>query len=260
MKSQTVIATVANFKYLRKNLSQFIYEIRNNGKFEGKILILTSIFTPTFLFASVLKDRNVQVIRFKTIKLTRTTNRILKNLNTGKEPNRHNTKKFQWHKIHLFDKRLKKWKYIFYLDINMRIHFDINLILYEKPNDSFFARSDSYPEYNKTLSSQFDVGQPLYQKLSNKYDLNISNYFQTGVMYFDTSIIKNNTKEEILDLIDKFPISITNEQGILNIYLIYIRNLYVELNKEIGEFLTYYYWLVKDKKIIITKQNRFKYK
>ena len=33
-------------------------------------------------------------------------------------------------------------------------------------------------------------------------------------MYFDTSIIKNNTKEEILDLIDKFPISITNEQGI----------------------------------------------
>ena len=142
----------------------------------------------------------------------------------------------------------------------MRIHFDINLILYEKPNDSFFARSDSYPEYNKTMSSQFDVGQPLYQKLSNKYDLNISNYFQTGVMYFDTSIIKNNTKEEILDLIDKFPISITNEQGILNIYLIYIRNLYVELNKEIGEFLTYYYWLVKDKKIIITKQNRFKYK
>ena len=92
MKSQTVIATVANFKYLRKNLSQFIYEIRNNGKFEGKILILTSIFTPIFLFASVLKDRNVQVIRFKTIKLTRTTNRILKNLNTGKEPNRHNTK------------------------------------------------------------------------------------------------------------------------------------------------------------------------
>ena len=97
---------ITNFKYLRKNLSQFIYEIRNNGKFEGKILILTSIFTPTFLFASVLKDRNVQVIRFKTIKLTRTTNRILKNLNTGKE-NRHNTKKFQWHKIHLFDKRLK---------------------------------------------------------------------------------------------------------------------------------------------------------
>ena len=33
MKSQTVIATVANFKYLRKNLrSQFIYEIRNNGR------------------------------------------------------------------------------------------------------------------------------------------------------------------------------------------------------------------------------------
>ena len=99
-----------------------------------------------------------------------------------------------------------------------------------------------------------------YQNLSDKFDLNTSNYFQTGVMYFDTSIIFNDTKRKILELVERFPISTTNEQGILNIYFKYLENKYIELETEVGDYLTYYYWLIENKKIIITKQNRFKYK
>ena len=58
----------------------------------------------------------------------------------------------------------------------------------------------------------------------------------------------------------RFPISTTNEQGILNIFFKYIENRYTELDTEVEDYLTYYYWLVKNKKIIITKQNRYKYK
>ena len=260
MENETIVATVANFKYLRKNIDRFIFELRKNGNFEGTLLIITSIFTPTFMMKSIKKDKNIVIKRFAKIKLAKRTDTILKNLHTGVEPNRHLSKRFQWHKLHLFDKELKKWKYVFYLDINMRIHSNINLILKKKPINKLYARSDSYPEFKKLLSSQFDNYHLKYQSLSKEYDLNTSKYFQTGVMYFDTSIIKNETKERILDLVEKYPISTTNEQGILNIYFKYIENIYVELSTEVGDYLTYYYWLVENKKIIITKQNRYKYK
>lgn len=260
MENKTIVATVADFKYLRKHLDQFIFEIRNNGKFEGSLLIITSIFTPTFLFKSIKKDGNIIIKRFSKIKFSRATEKILRKLYTGVEMNRHVSKKFQWHKLHLFDTKLKKWKYVFYLDINMRIHSEIELILENKPRNSLHARCDSYPKFEKLLSSQFDRTHQKYKKLSDKFDLNTSNYFQTGVMYFDTSIIFNDTKQKILELVEHFPISTTNEQGILNIYFKYLENKYIELETEVGDYLTYYYWLVENKKIIITKQNRFKYK
>ena len=53
----------------------------------------------------------------------------MNNLQTFNDPNRNKTKKFQWHKLHLFDEYMKNWDYIFYLDINMNIHYDINKIL-----------------------------------------------------------------------------------------------------------------------------------
>jgi len=59
----------------------------------------------------------------------------------------------------------------------------------------------------------------LFDKLEENYKLEVQNYFQTGVMYFDTNIIEKNTKNEIINLVKKYPISISNEQAILNLYL-----------------------------------------
>jgi len=40
----------------------------------------------------------------------------------------------------------------------------------------------------------------------------------------------------------------------------YEKGIFEELLLEIDDFLVYYYWIVKNKKIIITKQLREKYK
>ena len=79
-------------------------------------------------------------------------------------------------------------------------------------------------------------------------------------MFFDTSIINQHTKKEIINLAEEYPISITNEQGILNLYFIFIKNLYEDLPVHTSDGLVYYYWLVEDQKIYITKQNRTKNK
>ena len=260
MNTDTVICVVADFSYLFKYFKIFKENIRTKGKYQGEIVIITSFTAPTFLFPSIFFDKKIKIKRFKKIIFSDYADQKLRNLNTKGQPNRHLTKQFQWQKFNLFDKSMKEWKYIFYLDINMKIHHDINFILKIKPKNLLFARSDSYPEYSKSLISQFDQTDNLIKKLNFEFDLTIKNYFQTGILYFDSSIIKNSTIKDLVKLVEKYPITITNEQAIMNLYFIYIRKCYKELPFETEGGFSYYYWKLKDKKIIITKQTVEQYK
>lgn len=250
------IAIVSDFNFLRKNLNRFYTELREVGNYKGEIVIITTYFCPTFLFKIINKKNNIKVLRFFKIKFRKDVQVNLKSLNTYPEPNRHKNKSFQWHKLHLFDKKLKDWNYIFYLDINMKIHFDMTTILDISPVNKLLARADSFPDYDRCLETQFDKTHPLYDELAKTYNLKVNNYFQTGIMYYDTDIIQQDTKQSIVDIVESFPISITNEQGILNLYFHLTKNLYEEIPSEIGDFVTYFYWKLKNKKVIITKANK----
>ena len=114
----------------------------------------------------------------------------------------------------------------------MKIHSDINNIFKILPRNKLFARSDNYPNNEKSLSSQFDDTSKIYKELLSSFDLTINNYFQTGILFFDTTTIKINTKE-IINLANKFPISLTNEQGIMNLYFKFIYDYHDELPYDI---------------------------
>lgn len=260
MSIDTTVAIVANFKYLKRYIDSFLNQLRKNGNFNGEVVLITSRITPTFIFKSIRKDKNITILRFNKINFSEQTKEALRNLNTGRQPNRYKTKNFQWEKLNLFKKEIKNWRFIFYLDINMQIHSDLNDLLKIKPTKKLFARNDSYPSFEKTLSSQFDSTHDLYKEMELRFNLTTNQYFQTGILYFDTSIISDNTYKELVNLTEKYPISITNEQGILNIYFKYLNNLYEELPMTIGKVKTYYYWLLPNENVIITKQNREKYK
>tara|TARA_Y100000389_G_scaffold92538_1_gene89270 strand:- start:24665 stop:25447 length:783 start_codon:yes stop_codon:yes gene_type:complete len=255
---ETAVCFVSDFRYLYKNFKRIYRELRLNGKYQGEILIITHILSPTFFIRQISKKNGVKVLRFRKLKFDRKTENFLKNLNDI--PNRHITKNFQWNKLHMFNEKIKKWKYIFYIDINMSIHHDINPIISVRPKNKFYARADGFPEYKWKLSSQFDTTQKIYDQLSKDFDLEITDYFQTGLMYFDTEIIESSTFREIISLVEKYPISITNEQGILNLYFLFINKKYSELDLYIDGKLTYFYWKTKDSEVIITKSLRQQYK
>ena len=153
----------------------------------------------------------------KKIKFSKKTNSTLENLDTGNQPNRHKTKTFNGTSCIFLEKKWQ-WDYIFYMDINMHIHFPIIDILKDKPLGKFTARTDGYPDYKFDLQTQFDESNKINSDLRNKYNLDNRYYFQTGVMYFDTKLIEPNTLKEIISLVETYPITKTNEQGILNLY------------------------------------------
>ena len=84
--------------------------------------------------------------------------------------------------------------------------------------------------------------------------MSVIDYFQTGVMYFDTRIINDQTKNQIINLVNKYPITKSNEQEILSLYLYLEKKIYKELPSKIDGYTTYFYWKLADEEIIITKQ------
>ena len=121
----------------------------------------------------------------------------------------------------------------------MSIFTDISPMLNEFSENKIVAHSDAYPTYVWKLKDQFDHNQEKYYKiLSEKINLNID-YFQTTIMLYDTKIIEPETFQNLINLLLEFPISITNDQGIIALYFTCINPHFKQL--KIYDDDTYYY-------------------
>ena len=155
-------------------------------------------------------------------------------------------KQFQFHKFHLFNTFFKKWNYIFYLDCGITIFSDISPILNEVTENTLLAHSDAYPTYVWKLHTQFDKNYTNYfTNLNNTYNLKID-YFQTTIMLYDTKIIKNDTYDNLLNLLIEYPISITNDQGIIALYFTNIQPSFKQIRPH-NEVIYFYDYLSRNK-------------
>ena len=112
-KNKTAVAVVANFKFLYKYFDSFLMGLKNNGKYYGDVVVVTSLFTPTFLIKTFKKKKlKIHVIRFKKIRFNKKTRNRYLSLNNNNQPNRFKYKNFQWFKLTYFIK-IKSGKNIF---------------------------------------------------------------------------------------------------------------------------------------------------
>ena len=108
MKENLAVCYVADFSYLNKHFNTIYEELKNNGKYDGPILIITSLFSPTFLIKNIRKNSNVIVLRYKRIKFSNFAKNNYLNLNTKGQPNRFKNKKFSMAQDSPFDTKIKK--------------------------------------------------------------------------------------------------------------------------------------------------------
>jgi hypothetical protein len=138
-------------------------------------------------------------------------------------PKHWNLKLFQFHKLHLFQPFFKRWEYILYLDCGITIFLPIQPMLDSKTPNTMLAHSNAYPYYRYTLGHEFDKQTSLYDVLSSKYFLEMD-YPQTTILLYDTEIIRGeSTYRELYDLCVRYPISMTNDQGIIALYFTVVR-------------------------------------
>lgn len=157
-----------------------------------------------------------------------------------------NKKMFQFQKIRLFDMYFKQWNYVFYIDCGIHIFRNIQPMIDCALPNTLLAHSDAYPTYKNKLSSQFDANKSLFKVLASEFDLHID-YPQTTIMLFDTAIIEPHTVNDLYKLCLKYPISITNDQGIVALYFTRVRPCWKQIPTE-NDTLCFYDYLARANK------------
>lgn len=228
--------------------NKFIYtcnQLITNGRYNGNICLVIGddLHNDELLNSDFIKKNNITIKYFPNISFTNDFLDIQKKMN--REPHWFQ-KRFQFHKFRLFDIFFKKWDYIFYLDCGIHIFSDISPMLNLITENTLLAHSDAYPLYERKLHDQFDKENIEYfTKLNNTFKLN-DDYFQTTIMLYDTKIIENNTCDDLLSLLIEYPISITNDQGIIALYFTNIKPLFKQI-KTHNENLYFYDYLSRNK-------------
>ena len=245
---------VCNKKYFNYFLES-CWRLIKYGKYLGDICLVigNDLKDDDLLNHYLIKNNNVIVKYFPDIQFPDEFHKINNHI---KSDGRNITKKFQWHKLYLFDIYFKQWEGIFYIDCGMKILNDISPMINLITLNTLLANTDTFYDDSWKLYGQFDTGVSKYfTKLNDKYNLNID-YFQTGIMLYDTKIIEKDTFNNLLDLSINYPISLTNEQGIMNIYFNCDRNIWkqVPFGNEDTKFYEYIWRREeKDTKYIIVK-------
>jgi hypothetical protein len=235
------IILFSNAAYLSKCV-ETITQIRNVGEYSDDIVVVVGddLESNVDELSLKMKDFNVIVKYFKENDRSEIV-KILRNkpIGDGREVN----KIFQWHKIFCFDVYFKQWDVCFYIDSGMKIFKPLDKFFQLDFKDSLLAHSDSFPTYEWKLSCQFDRVQfpDLYNELNKTYNLDID-YFQSGIMIYDTNIIESDTYDKLKVLGYKYINSRTNEQGILNIYFNCIKNIWKQVKIKDEETHYYDYW------------------
>lgn len=209
------VALVCNRAYLHKALLT-IWQLRIFGRFSGDVVLVIGDDLRDAIGALRRSLLRITPLYFPDIE------RDLEDKVINRAPgtlDSQSKKTFQFQKFFCFSPVFKKWNRVLYLDAKMRIYAPLDPLFRVDCSGSLVAHSDAYPDFQWTLSDQFNfVDFPeLRSKLSEVADLS-SDYFQTTMMYYDTAIIEDGTVTELIELSRTFPNSRTNDQGIINIW------------------------------------------
>jgi hypothetical protein len=237
------VVFLCNKEYFRK----FLYtcnQLITNGKYRGNICLVIGddLYENELLNCDMIKDNHIIIQYFPNIQFSNEFINIQKNIVRSSHWFQ---KQFQFHKLHLFNTFFKQWNYIFYLDCGITIFSDISPLINSKTENTLLAHSDAYPYYEWKLHGQFDKHNTEYfTKLNDRFNLNID-YFQTTIMLYDTNIINNHTYDKLLYLLLEYPISITNDQGIIALYFTLIEPLFTQIQTH-NENIYFYDYLSRN--------------
>lgn len=238
---KTCVVFICDLAYFGK--FQYTYSgLINKGKYTGDVclIVLEPLYSSELMDEFRAKNPSVIVQCFYPILFPQSFHDSQISLNREKH---WNDKMFQFNKLYLFHSYFKYWDYVLYLDCGITIYREVAPLLACASPNTLYAHSNEYPYFANTLKCQFDSTFSPFSELEKTYNLEID-YPQTTIMYYDTSIIEESTLLDLYKLAVKFPISITNDQGIVALYFTNVRPLWkqIPLGDE-GQF--YYDYMVR---------------
>ncbi len=240
----TCLVLVTNYSFFDKLINTLSQITSYNFTGDICLVIGDDLVDSDKLNHPLLKDKNVIIKHFTDIVFSDEFNEKFNNIPRLEHWRK---KKFQYHKLHLFNTFFKQWKKIFYIDAGMNVFSSIQPIIDVFKEGKFLAHSDAYPAYTYGLEAQFVKEDSIFSTLSQKYNFYID-FPQTTIMLFDSDIIEDNTFENLIHLAEECKISITNDQGIIALYFTNIKPCWEQI--QLGDEKTWYYdYLLRPEKM-----------
>lgn len=208
------VVTYTDYKYLPR-AKQTISDIRINGQFFGDIVVITDgLFKidPRYII-----KMNLIIKEYPDIDTSYLISQIKKHPFTDTDGREYNKLK-QWNKLYVFDIFFKQWDYILFVDAGLRIFDQLELFYSQFKPNAIVALDDGHPTFTKKFDSQIQLSNtPIVEKLEKIYNIHGS-YFLNCIFLFDTKLITSETLNELISMMNEFPICKTNEMAIMNIY------------------------------------------
>jgi len=227
----TVFVTLTDASYYSKAL-RTINELRTNGQWTGDVVLIAVDFTPEPM-------EGVQV--FETTHID--TNGLLASFREHPirpmADNRHFAKLYQWDKLQIFKPFFKSWERVVFLDAGLRVFHTVQPLLDIDWKGKFLAPDDSDPYDNGVrfrIQLDLQANPAVTQKLLEDYPESIldGHYFLNCMFVFDTALLERISFEEMEAAMNRYPICMCNEMGIMNLLLTFKLGVWCPFPQKVG--------------------------
>ncbi|MEK6893343.1 MAG: glycosyltransferase [Nanoarchaeota archaeon] len=200
-KQKNLLVTLADKNYV-KQAKQLFSSVYWNAGWKGDYMLL----------AHEIPEKELKWFRKKGILIKKCRPLVNKELKQGK------WKKLVFSKAYLFTRYFKKWKLVLFLDADIIVRFSLNSLL----KKGFWA-AKGHNTREKLLIGKFharinNCNYEKYKKLRKQLHLN-SPAFNTGVMLFDTQLIKSDFAKFKSMIKEYGEISASGEELIFNLFI-----------------------------------------
>ena len=211
----TVFVTLSDSSYYGRGL-RTIQELRDYGKWSGDVVYIAVDFDP-----NPADLPNVIIYRTSHINTEGLLESFRKNPIKPLPDNRHFGKLYQWDKLQVFKKYFRQWDRVVFLDAGLRVFDSVQPLLDLPWKGSFLGPDDSDPYDNgHRFHAQLDLeaNQEARELMFSEYPTKIlkSKYFNNCIFVFDTQLTYQTSFEEMEEYMNKFPIFMCNETGLMN--------------------------------------------
>ena len=196
-----------------------IIDIRTRGQWTGDIVLVTIGFHASQNFLDFYQVTEKQ---FEPISTTYLLEQYRKYPLQTVSDNRHLNKVAQWNKFYLFDEWFTQWRRIIFMDAGLRV-FDSIQYLLELPFEGKLYAPDDLPKYNTQEGfgriMELPANPPATEKLFQEYSKDIvqQRYFLNCIWVYDSSLLSQCSKKDLLDAMNEYPICRCNEMTTMNL-------------------------------------------
>lgn len=221
-KAKTVVVLLSDQGYWSK-AQRTILDIRSVGQYWGDLYFIAIDFTPPRTWCDFYK---VNVVTFPKIPTNDLIEKIKSHPFVGSDK-REFKKTNQWEKLHLFDDFFSAWERVLFFDAGLRILDSLDYFLELEWEGKFLCQDDvGATGPDKRLGCQMELSnESVIESLKEEFgdDCLQKRYFLNCCWIFDTSLLKVRgglvSKEDLIEVMNKYPVCRTNEMGVMNLVL-----------------------------------------